>query len=251
MKLKALALATTLMSSAVWADTTLVYNNGQGKEASVMHLADGVIKMVNDEGNEKSEVMYRAGEGSFTVIMHNEQKYMVFGPKEIEALSDVSAMVNQMLDKQLANMPEAQRAQARAMMEGMLKSKMPKQAPVPEYRRTSETREVNGNSCDVVEKVNQGKSAGDFCVADYADLGISSAEYAAIQGMMKVAEKLASQFGSDNSMNFEQIGQVVPVQYDMNGVKASLVDVSHDKLGDQMFSVPASYQKQSIPELGL
>lgn len=251
MKFKALALATTLMTTAAWADTTLVYNNAKGQEASVMYLSDGVIKMVSSEGQEKTEVIYRQGEGSFTVVMHSEKKYMPFGAEEIEKLSDVSAMVNAMLDKQLANMPEAQREQARAMMEGMIKSRMPKQAPVPEYQKTAESRDVNGYACEVVEKITRGKNTGDFCVAEYGSLGISAGEYDAISGMMKVAEKLAAQFGNDNSMNLDQIGQVVPVQYDMNGVKASLVDVSHNDLGSAMFQVPAGYEKQALPELGL
>mgnify|MGYP000380310486 CR=1 FL=1 len=252
MKKKGMLLAGALMASAVSADTTLVYNNAKGKELTVMHLSDGVIKMVNQEGRDTSEMLFRGDDGSFTVVMHNERQYMVFGPKEIEMLSDVSAMIDAMLDKQLANMPEGQRAQARAMMEGMVKSRLPKQAPVPDYHKTSNSRDVNGYSCDVVEKVTKGKKdSDDFCVADYGELGISAVEYSAISGMMKVAEKLASQFGNDSSMNFEQIGEVVPVQYDMNGIKASLVKVSHDDLGAQMFQVPAGYEKQSIPEIGL
>lgn len=251
MKNKGLLLIGALMTATVSADTTLVYNDGKGVESSVMHLSDGIMKVTSNEGGQKSEVIYQAGAGSFTVVMHDEKKYMTFGPKEIEQLSDISAMVDKMLDKQLANMPEAQRAQARAMMEGMIKKQMPKQAPVPEYNKTSETRTVNGYSCDVVEKSSKGKGTDDFCVADYGDLGVSSEEYAAIKAMMKVAEKMASQFGVDSSMNFEQVGEVLPVQYDMNGVKASLVDVSHDDLGKQMFKVPAGYEKQSIPSLGM
>ncbi|WP_179952270.1 DUF4412 domain-containing protein [Marinicella rhabdoformis] len=246
-----LLLTGALMVTAVSADTTLVYNNGKGIESSVMHLSDGVMKVISNEGGQQSEVIYHAGQGSFTVVMHDEKKYMTFGPKEIEQLSDISAMVDKMLDKQLANMPESQRAQARVMMEGMIKNQMPKQAPVPEYNKTSESRTINGYSCDVVEKTSKGKSTDDFCVSDYGDLGVSSEEYAAIKAMMKVAEKMASQFGVDTSMNFEQIGEVLPVQYDMNGVKASLVNVSHDDLGKQMFQVPAGYEKQSIPSMGM
>ncbi len=250
MKLQ-IALIGTFLTGAAMADSTLVYNNAQGKEATIMNLSDGVVKMTSNEGNTKTDVIFRNGQTEFTVIMHSEKKYMTFGPKEIEMLSDVSAMMDNMIEQQMANVPEAQRAQMREMMAGMIKSKMPKQAPVPEYRKTGDSLDVNGYGCDVVEKITKGKNTDDFCVAEYSELGVSNSEYQAIYGMMKVAEKLAAQFGNDSSMNFEQIGQVLPVQYDMNGVKASLVKVSHDDLPASAFQVPEGYQKQSIPQIGM
>lgn len=248
---KQIVLIGTLLAGTAMADSTLVYNNAQGKESSIMHLSDGVVKMSSTEGNSKTDVIFRNGQTEFTVIMHDEKKYMTFGAKEIEMLSDVSAMMDKMIEKQMANVPEAQRAQMREMMAGMIKSKMPKQAPVPEYRKTGDALDVNGYNCDVVEKITKGKNTDDFCVAEFGELGVSKAEYQAIRGMMKVAEKLASQFGNDTSMNFEQIGQVLPVQYDMNGVKASLVNVSHGSLPAGTFKVPEGYQKQSLPEIGM
>ena len=65
---------------------------------------------------------------------------------------------------------------------------------------------------------------------------------------MKVAEKLASQFGQDQSMNFEAIGQVVPVYFDMESQKGMLSTVSNDDLPADTFAVPVNYKQQSLPK---
>jgi len=229
------------------ADTTLTYNSQSGAGNSQMFLTDGLVKMTHQSETDTA-VLFDARNTSFTIINHGQQSYMVFGKKELEALGDVSKMIDKMLEEQLAQLPASQREQMRGMMKQMVQKQMPKQVPAPEYVKSGATDSHNGYNCDVVIKQVKGAKDAAFCVIDYDELGISSSEYAAINQFMQTAEKLAAQFGQDQSMNFDSIGQVVPVFYEMDGEKAYLSDVSNEQLPASTFKVPEGYKKESLPE---
>jgi len=239
--------AGTLVAGGVMADTTLIYGDDSGKETTRMFLtADAVKVSSNDETS--TDVIFNGHKTEFVVVNHDEQSFMVFGEKEIEALSDVSAMMDRMIEKQMANIPEAQREQMRGMMESMIKSQMPKQAAAPVYAKSGGSKEYNGYNCDVVVKTVDGQSKGDFCVTDYAQLDVSPAEYAVIAKFMKVAEKMASQFGQDNSMNFAAIGEVLPVYFKDAGQTGILMNVDNGDIDAALLTVPEGYKQQELPK---
>ncbi len=240
-------LATTMLAGHAAADTTLVYNNADGSENSRMYLTDGMAKITNniDSG---TALIFSAGQESFTIINHQDQSYMTFGKKEIAALGDVAGMIDRMLEEQLAQMPAGQREQMRDMMKSMIEKQMPKQAAKPEYAKSGQTATYNGFDCDVVVKTVESKKSGDFCVADYQKLGVARSEYNSINQFMKIAEKMAAQFGHDQSMNLDSIGEVLPVYYDMGDQKAYLTDVLDEDLSADTFKVPKGYNKQSLPK---
>lgn len=250
MKLKQLviisAVASTLLTGAVNADTTLTYNNADGKENSKMYLSNGMAKVTNDS-DVNTALIFNNSQNSFTVINHEDKSFMVFGEKEIAALGDVSAMVDRMLEEQLAQMPAAQREQMRGMMKSMIQKQMPKQAAMPSYEKNGQSSSYNGFDCDVVEQTVDGKKQGDFCVADHQDLGVAASDYVAIQSFMKIAEKMASQFGQNQGVNFAAVGDVLPVYYELGQEKAYLTVVNNDDLNANEFSIPAGYKQQSLP----
>jgi gas vesicle protein len=247
MNIKTLFIAGSLITGIATADTTLVYNDKNGEEQSRMLLTDGKVKMVS-KAESDTAMIFDATTNSFTIINHQDKSYMVFGEKEIEALSDVSKMMDRMIDEQLSQLPAAQREQMRGMMESMIKKQMPKQLPAPKYIKSGETATYNGFNCEVVVKETKGKKDGEFCVASYSKLGISDAEYGAVAHFMKVAEKMASQFGQDQSMNFEAIGEVVPVYFDMSSQKGYLTSVNDEDLPSATFAVPSGYKQESLPK---
>lgn len=236
-----------LISSGVMADTTLIYGNDKGEETTRMLLTADKVKVTN-KAEVDTAVIFNGNKTEFIVVNHDEKNFMVFGEKEIEALSDVSAMMDRMLEKQMANVPEAQRAQMRGMMESMLKSQMPKQAAAPVYAKKGGSESYNGYDCDVVVKTVEGKKSGDFCVTEYQKLDVAPAEYAVIMKFMKIAEKMASQFGNDNSMNFSAIGEVLPVYFNDSGQTGMLMKVNNDKIDAALLTVPEGYKQQELPK---
>lgn len=247
MNFKHIILATSLFTGATLADTTLIYNNADGKENSKMYLSDGQAKITNNVES-STALIFNLADSSFTVINHTDQSYMVFGEKEIAALGDVSAMVDRMLEEQLSQMPAAQREQMRGMMKSMIKQQIPKQAALPSYEKTGQSSSYNGFDCDEVTKTVDGRVDGTFCVADFRDLGVGANDYASINQFMKIAEKMAAQFGQDQSMNLDSIGQVLPVYYEMGSEKVYLSDVNNSDLEPQVFQVPNGYKQESLPK---
>jgi len=247
MHIKHLLFVTGFFSGSVFADTTLVYNNKDGQENTRMFLSDGLVKITNQD-QINTAIVFDTKKTAFTIINHQEKSYMVFGEKELEALGDVSKMMDKIINEQMAQLPESQRAQMRSMIESMVKKQMPKQAPLPNYKKSGQTDSYNGFSCDVVVKEVNGQSDGSFCVTDYQKLGVATAEYNTIRDFMKIAEKMAAQLGQDQSMNFDSIGQVLPVYYEMGGNTAYLTEVNNDALPSQTFQVPTDYKKESLPK---
>ncbi len=239
--------AGTLLAGSAMADTTLVYGDNSGQETTRMLLTPQVVK-VSTKDQTHTDVLFYGDKTEFVVVNHDEKSFMVFGEKEIEALSDVSAMMDRMIEKQMANIPEAQREQMRGMMESMIKSQMPKQAAAPVYEKSGATEEYNGYNCDVVVKTVDGQSSGDYCVTEYGDLDVTPAEYAVIAKFMKIAEKMASQFGQDNSMNFAAIGDVLPVYFKDSGQTGILMDVDNGKIDAALLTVPEGYKQQELPK---
>jgi len=241
------AISTVMIAGSVSADTTLTFNNADGQENSKMYLSNGLAKVTND-GDVNTAIIFNTNNTAFTVINHEEKSFMELGEKEIEALGDVSAMVNRMLEEQLAQMPEAQREQMRDMMKSMIEKQMPKQAAMPTYEKTGESASYNGFDCEVVHQSLNGKKQSELCVADYQALGVESVDYAAIQQFMKIAEKMASQFGQNSGANFAAVGEVLPVYYHMGTDKAYLTAVNNDSINASVFSIPEGYKEQSLPK---
>ncbi|KAA3641084.1 MAG: hypothetical protein DWP95_07455 [Proteobacteria bacterium] len=239
--------AGTLLFGAAVADTTLVYGDNSGQETTRMLLTADAVK-ITSHADTKTAVIFNGNKTEFVVVNHDDKSFMVFGEKEIEALSDVSAMMDRMIEKQMANIPEAQREQMRGMMESMIKGQMAKQNAAPIYEKNGDSKEFNGYHCDVVVKTVDGKSSGDFCVAEYGKLDVAPAEYAVIAKFMKIAEKMASQFGQDNSMNFSAIGQVLPVYFKDSQQTGILMDVKKGKIDASLMVVPEGYQQQELPK---
>ncbi len=248
MKIKQFILNTLLITGAAAANTTLTYNNADGAEHSKMFLSDGIAKITNNI-EASTAMIFNAKNNSFTILNHQDKSYMVFGEKEIAALSDVTAMIDKIVEEQLAQMPAGQRDQMRDMIKSMVKKQMPKQSTaMPVYEKTGSNKSYNGFDCMEAVKLVNGKKSGSFCVADYQTLGVDQDEYAGLSQFMKTAEKMASQFGQDQSMNFDSLGQVLPVYYDMGDQKAFLTDVDNSSLDASVFQVPPGYKKESLPK---
>lgn len=235
--------------TAVQADTTLNYSSSKEGHNSTINMIDGKLRMVS--GQERSvSMLYDQKTNTFSIINHDEKSYINFGPKEIEMLGDISQLIMSQVENQLADMPAAQREQMRDMMVSMMKKRMPKQKPAPEYVKTGKTKTVNGYVCEIIIKKNQEKKSGNFCATEYSQLGISAAEYGSIAAFMEIAEKLASQFGQDRSINLSALGQLIPVEYNQSGESGMLKSISHDTVDRSLFSIPKGYRKQDF-DLGL
>ena len=233
------------MATVSIADTTLTFTSKRDKLAMKMQFASNMMRATS-VGDNSSYMIYDANKKTFTMFMTDKKQYFVMGEKEIEALSDIGAMMDKVMEKQLANVPEAQREMMRNMMAGAMKARMPKEAPKAVYTMTGESASHNGFDCQIVTK-KAGRKKSEFCVTEYSNLGMSSGEYAVITSFQHTVEALAQQYGADNSMDFSSLGDFIPVKYKQEGETGTLSDVNHDNLDASIFAIPAGYSVMEMP----
>lgn len=227
------------------ADTTLTYTDSNEKVSMQMKLANNMMR-ADSLGEQQTYMIYNADNTTFTVVMEDKKQYFVLGKEQLEALGDIGAMMDKMLEKQLSQMPESQRAMMRKMLEGQLRAQMPKPKPKPVYDFTGEISSVNGYECQIVVKKSEGKSS-DFCVTDYTGLGMDSSEYDIIASFQKTVAAMAQQFGQDDSMDFSELGNYIPVRYNQSYSSGVLSGVSHDKVSAEQFDIPKGYKQVKMP----
>jgi hypothetical protein len=229
------------ISTFVSADTTLTFTNAKDKTAMQMQLSNNMMRATS-VGDESTFMIYDANATTFTTFVAEKKQYYVMGKKELDALGDMSATMNKMIEEKLANVP----AEQREMMAGALKANMPKPAPKAEYNFTGKSISHNGFDCKIVNK-KAGDKNTEFCVTEYSKLGMSSDEYAIISSFQKTIAKLAQQYGVDNSMDFSSLGNYIPVKYMQSDETGTLKAVSHDKIDPNMFEIPKGYKKIDLP----
>lgn len=235
----------SIMATSTFADTSLTFTNKKDNVAMKMQIAGNKMRATS-VGDNSSYMIYDAANTTFTMVDTKGKTYFVMDEKAIESLSDVGAMMDKMLEKQLADMPEEQRQMMRGMLEGALKSQMPKEMPKPEYSLTGKTKSFNGFDCQVVKKKLKRKKA-EFCVTKYSNIGMSQDEYSVIESFQGVISHMAQQFGADKSMDFSELGDFIPVNYNQAGEQGTLSKVSHENLDSSLFVMPSGYERQEMP----
>ncbi|WP_127470797.1 hypothetical protein [Thiomicrorhabdus aquaedulcis] len=243
-----ISLATALLSfsAASKADTTLIYHHTTGGEANRILITPEWIKIAN-KTQANVDVLFNQSQQTYTLINHDERSYTLMTHTEIEKLANASQQIDDVLEKQLAKLPADQQEKMRAMMQGIVNSVLPKATSIPQYSKTGKMQKLYGYTCQPVKRTVEGKASGEFCVVNYAQLDISQVEYSMMAGLMNTIEKLASQFGQDQSVNFATIGQVVPVYYNMANAKSYLAEVTNSDIKPAEFSVPKTYKKSALP----
>jgi hypothetical protein len=238
-------LALTCIATSAIADTTLTYTSKKDKEVMKMQFSGNMMRATSVDDN-SSFMIYDGNNKTFTMFANDEKKYYVLDEEDIAKLSDMSAMIESMMEKQLANVPEAQKEMMRNMMANAIKAQMPKELPKAVYSLTGKSSSYNGFDCQVVSKTS-GKKKSEFCVTDYSNLGMSSNEYAIITSFQNTIAALAQKYGADNSMDFSSLGQFMPVKFSQEGESGTLTDVNHDTLDASLFAVPEGYSEMEMP----
>ena len=238
-------LLVTCLSTAAVADTTLTFVDKKNKEAMTMQFANNKMR-TSSIGQKNSYAIYDGASSTFTIVNTKDKDYFVMDKETLESLGDMQAMMDKMLEKQLADMPEAQREMMRGMMSGILKKQMAKENVAPVYKFSGKHKSYNGFDCDVVIKKLKRKKS-EFCVTDYHNVGMKSNEFAVIKSFQKIMQKLTKQFHKDSSMDFSMLGEYVPVKYNQMGDSGELKSVNHDHLDPSIFNVPSNYERMEMP----
>ncbi len=221
------------------------------------------LKMLitSSDSLDSNEMIFRGESREMIVVDHGGKSYMVIDEAMInslgERLSDVEA---QMLEA-LKNVPPEQRA----MMEKMMKGRMPPQAAGParsrvELRRTSESGNKNGYPCVKYEAVLDGRKVREVWVTpwDNVEGGDEAAE--AFEAMAEFFTEMRDsmpRFGRDENENdnpFEDMKElngfpVLTYEYATDGSlesESALNSSTRRTLNLEEFEPPSGYKRQQM-----
>ena len=207
-----------------------------------------------------------AGGGSQVVIFDGAKQVMWVLDESRKTYTemtraDVDRMAGQMsetmakMQEQLKSLPPAQRAQIEAMMKGRGLQGMPGAgaAPRTEYRRTGTDR-VGEWTCVAYEGFQNDDKVSELCTVDPEDLGFTPADFAVSRQLAEFFSSLLPQnadslfrIGTPDEQGFSgvpvrRVGVAGPQQ-----VTTEVVEVSRQTFSDDLFVVPAGFERQTMP----
>lgn len=121
------------------------------------------------EGRGGGDMIFRGDRREMVVVDHDDKSYMVIDEEAIEQIAGQVSQVADQVAEALKNVPEEQRA----MVEKMMKQRMPQQAPkLPqtEVRRTGERADKRGYPCVKYEVLVDGRRIRELWVTDWGNV---------------------------------------------------------------------------------
>ena len=247
------------------ADNTLTYTkinkDGSAGGAQKMMIRAGKMRIDLPEG--KSAMIYDAAVDKIFILELEAKKYLTMDADMMKQLMGAMSALAAQFEAKLATIPEAQRAQMRAMMDklgqGLLDG-----GKAPEIKSvvTGRKEMVGEYQAEVVEVMEGGGvKTVTYYVVDRKSLKVGDMEYATMQKFQAFLGKwIMSLPGSiKQKMKIQMLmaeGNQLPVKVDHfenQSIKRTdqLTGVSGENLDPGLFEIPADFQERELlSELG-
>lgn len=239
------------------------YSKGKsGKESVTTILVDGAkIKMSGFDAT--SEMIFDGESKTMMMVDHGRKSYFEMDQESIAEITSKLKDAMAEMERQLANVPPAQRE----MMERMMKGKMPgagEERPTNTVKRTGEKDTISGYKVEKVEVSSSDGSGQELWVVPWSELKGSEELADAFKGMSSIYDELLGalsqgpmagmigqkmQSGWFNELksiegfpvaakSFNQAGKLVSETM-LSGIEEKDVDASE-------FTAPKKYKKQKF-----
>lgn len=217
------------------------------------------------DGKLASSVIFLGDTDEMHMIDHDKKTVMVMDRQTIEALGQQMSQVMQQMEEALAQVPPEQRA----MMEKMMKGKMPgsdyEPPPPPVVSDLGESGSVNGVACQWKQVTRDGVLSDKACVCDDGAIAGGKEMVALAHEMREFAEglmKVASSAANMPTLGGGTVGELgAAVTADLGGF--SLISEAYDgdeklmrrstftsadevSIPDAEFTPPSGYKKQTL-----
>ncbi len=225
-------------------------------------LVDGVKMKLS--GMEKSnEMIFDGGSKAMVVLDHERKSYFQIDEKSVAEISAKLDAAMAEMEAQLANMPPAQRA----MMENMMKGKMPQggqERPESTIVRTGKFDTISGYKAERVDVQSSDGKSQELWVAPWSALGGSEEVVDAFSGMSSLFNEMLGAFSQGPmagmfsqrmqsgwmdklkeldgfpvaSKTFDQAGKLVS--------ETMLSNIEEREIPASEFNVPKGYKQQKM-----
>jgi len=214
----------------------------------------------SDRGG-RGDMVFRGDRREMVVVYHDDKTYFVLDEETMKALA---AQVNEamsMMDQALANVPEDKRA----MVEKMMKDKMPQaqaapERPKSELKKTGERATHSGYPCVKYEVLLDGRKIRELWVTDWANIEGGAEVGGVFEDMSEFFKELLDsipQFadgGGADQPFFEHLQElggfpVVTRDFDDGGdleSESTLRSARRRTLDPSAFDPPSGYKRRSM-----
>lgn len=233
-------LVAALLGLPALADTTLSYKSGS--KDFVVKIRDGAVRI--DDGSKRWQ-LYRQDEGAIYSVEPGAKSYHRMDEQAAAAIKSEMNKLRESMDKQLAQLPPAQRQAARAALANQIPG-MDDKAQDVGLDRSGRSDNVAGIECEPVTVVRDGKPGERLCVATADALGMSGGEFGTVSSMFKLMENMLTGTGLEYVglpyLNFDGM----PIRYQQpDGGARVLKSVAHEDVAADEFEIPPSYSERS------
>ncbi len=257
-KMLPLVLATLLCSASASA-ATLTFNTGPDSQAAgIVYLTDNILRVNHEDNN---WILFDRSLNTLFIVEDDQQRFYAIDEAQIQSFGQTLGSVNQQIEQALSELPESQRAQARALMESMMPGGGRSSAAVEEVidiNFTGRFDSVADVRCEIVETRVAGQQESELCIADPDALKLSSGEIATMNAMARFAENMLDTMKENAGSLFpDNIASGSMVKALQNGVPVRVIDknnndrselnsISHEPISDDLTKIPSQYRRESF-----
>ena len=272
--------AATAFAMPALADSHISYVDDAGQPGTQMYVKGGKVRI--EGGKDRSIAIYDVASNRMTVLMPEQNKYLVFDEKTADQMgAEASAAQQQMqaamkahqaeldqaqqqMQAAMAQMTPEQRAQAQQMLAaqgsqpGSPAAALQAGAPKVELQELGTSETVAGHGCRDVQLMINGRPSSTICVTDSpASLGVPAADLKTLEKMRGNMQKMMARMGPMAQGMSGVLGKgfaLKTTRQSMQGFKrVSVTDtfqsVSSAGLAGSLFEVPAGYTQTTMAEL--
>jgi len=223
--------------------------------------AEGEAVRIDSKGPDGNQtVIFRKDKQLMWMIDNDKKVYHEMTKADFEKMgsymNDAMAQAQKEMDAQLAQMPAAQRAQVEAMMKQNM-PKMPQQAvsAPTQYKKIASGEKIGAWTCDKYDLMEGQNKVATMWVADWAQLGVTRADFAAFESMADFFSKMSGMqqaMGEAQKEMKEMMAMGLPIKqsFDVSpGFEQQLVKLEKKSIDATVFDLPADYKKEAIPDM--
>ncbi len=217
--------------------------------------ADCMASRWDGEGAERARMIFRGDKDLMWVVNDARKSYQQIDKAFIDQVSGQMADANAQMKAQLEKMPPAQRAQMEAMMKKM-GGGAPGAAAAKklDYRKTAETRTINGQRCTKYETYWGDDLVSYMWVAPYSAMKLSAGDEAVFKKMADFMGRMTGSLGGPQKQDYlpmHELNGVPLLTQHLNHGKVDsetlIESVSHGPVAPGSFEVPAGYKVEAMP----
>ena len=170
----AAVLATTpLFAGGVFEIETKDHDSSPPRTESIAMLVDGRnLKSEPGASGKRSQMtmIYRGDRREMVVLDHGKKSYFVMDQQMMKKMAGQMSQAMRQMQESLKNVPAEQRAMVEKMMKQRMPAMQPPQRPTIVVRKTADRAELHGYPCVKYEVLREGRKIKELWVTDWANV---------------------------------------------------------------------------------